>query len=44
MAITRDPARAVAAVGKARSVLFGKKIPNKVAGKFANRFRAVRPF
>ena len=30
--------------GKTRSVLFGKKIPNKIAEKFTNRFRAVRPY
>lgn len=30
--------------GKTRSVLFGKKIPNKIAEKFANRVRAVRPY
>jgi hypothetical protein len=29
--------------GKTRSVLFGKNIANKVAEKFANRMRAVRP-
>ena len=30
--------------GKTRSVLFGKKIPNKIAEKFANRLRLVRPY
>jgi hypothetical protein len=35
---------AVVTSGKTRSVLFGKKIPNKIAEKFANRFRAVRPY
>ena len=30
--------------GKTRSVLFGKKIPNKVAEKFANRVKTVRPY
>lgn len=30
--------------GKTRSVLFGKKIPNKIAEKFANRVKAVRPY
>lgn len=30
--------------GKMRSVLFGKHIPNKVAEKFANRVRVVRPY
>ncbi len=30
--------------GKTRSVLFGKKIPNKIAEKFVNRFKAARPF
>ena len=34
---------AVVTSGKTRSVLFGKKIPNKIAEKFANRVRAVRP-
>jgi hypothetical protein len=29
--------------GKTRSVLFGKNIANKVAEKFTNRMRAVRP-
>jgi len=31
------------ASGKMRSVLFGKKIPNKVAEQFANRVRVYRP-
>jgi hypothetical protein len=30
--------------GKTRSVIFGKKIADKVAEKFANRMRAVRPY
>ncbi len=30
--------------GKTRSVLFGKKIPNKIAEKFANRVRVYRPY
>lgn len=30
--------------GKTRSVLFGKKIPNKIAEKFANRVKAMRPY
>ena len=30
--------------GKTRSVLFGKKIPNKIAEKFANRIKVVRPY
>jgi hypothetical protein len=30
--------------GKTRSVLFGKKIANKVAEKFANRVKLVRPY
>ena len=30
--------------GKTRSVLFGKKIHNKVAEKFANRVKTVRPY
>lgn len=30
--------------GKTRSVLFGKKIPNKIAEKFVNRLKTVRPF
>ena len=29
--------------GKTRSVLFGKKIPNKIAEKFANRVKVYRP-
>jgi hypothetical protein len=34
----------VVATGKMRSVLFGKKIPNKVAEQFANRVRVYRPY
>jgi hypothetical protein len=34
----------VIASGKMRSVLFGKKIPNKVAEQFANRVRVYRPY
>jgi hypothetical protein len=34
----------VVASGKTRSVLFGKKIADKVAEKFANRVKAVRPY
>ncbi|MBV8858917.1 MAG: hypothetical protein JOZ02_18440 [Acidobacteria bacterium] len=34
----------VVASGKTRSVLFGKKIPNKVAEKFANRVKVYRPY
>jgi hypothetical protein len=34
----------VVASGKTRSVVFGKKIANKVAEKFANRLRAARPY
>ena len=30
--------------GKTRSVLFGKKIPNKIAEKFANRVKVFRPY
>jgi hypothetical protein len=30
--------------GKTRSVLFGKKIPNKIAEKFANRVKVYRPY
>lgn len=30
--------------GKTRSVLFGKKIPNKIAEKFANRVKTVRSY
>ncbi len=30
--------------GKTRSVLFGKKIPNKIAEKFVNRLKTARPF
>jgi hypothetical protein len=30
--------------GKTRSVIFGKKIANKVAEKFANRIKVVRPY
>lgn len=32
------------ASGKMRSVLFGKKIPNKVAEQFANRVKVYRPY
>jgi hypothetical protein len=35
---------AVLTSGKTRSVLFGKKIPNKIAEKFTNRVKAVRPY
>jgi hypothetical protein len=34
----------VVAGGKTRSVLFGKKIPNKIAEKFANRVKVYRPY
>jgi hypothetical protein len=34
----------VVASGKTRSVLFGKKISNKVAEKFANRVKVYRPY
>jgi hypothetical protein len=34
----------VVAGGKMRSVLFGKKIPNKVAEQFANRVKVYRPY
>ncbi|HVF66311.1 MAG TPA: hypothetical protein VM914_01520 [Pyrinomonadaceae bacterium] len=34
----------VLASGKMRSVLFGKKIPNKVAEQFANRVKVYRPY
>lgn len=34
----------VLASGKMRSVLFGKKISNKVAEQFANRVKVYRPF
>jgi len=34
----------VVASGKTRSVLFGKKIPNKVAEKFTNRVKVFRPY
>lgn len=37
-------ALAVLTSGKTRSVLFGKKIPNKIAEKFTNRVKAVRPY
>ena len=30
--------------GKTRSVIFGKKIANKIAEKFANRIKVVRPY
>ena len=30
--------------GKTSSVLFGKKIPNKIAEKFANRVKVYRPY
>ena len=40
-----DPASMeVVASGKSRSVLFGKKIANKVAEKFANRVKVYRPY
>ncbi|MCA1617759.1 MAG: hypothetical protein LC795_00280 [Acidobacteria bacterium] len=40
-----DPASLeVVASGKTRSVLFGKKIPNKIAEKFANRVKVYRPY
>lgn len=35
---------AVLTSGKTRSVLFGKKIPNKIAEKFTNRVKVVRPY
>ena len=35
---------AVVTSGKTRSVLFGKKIPNKIAEKFANRVKVYRPY
>ena len=34
----------VVASGKLRSVLFGKKIPNKVAEQFTNRVKIYRPY
>lgn len=34
----------VVASGKTRSVIFGKKISNKIAEKFANRVKLVRPY
>jgi hypothetical protein len=34
----------VVASGKTRSVIFGKKIANKVAEKFANRVKVYRPY
>lgn len=34
----------VVASGKTRSVLFGKKIPNKIAEKFANRVKLYRSY
>jgi len=33
----------VVTTGKTRSVLFGKKIPNKIAEKFMNRMKTARP-
>jgi len=40
-----DPATMeVVASGKTRSVLFGKKISNKIAEKFANRIKVYRPY
>lgn len=36
--------REVVASGKTRSVIFGKKIANKVAEKFANRVKVYRPY
>lgn len=35
---------AIVTSGQTRSVLFGKKIPTKIAEKFTNRLRAVRPY
>ena len=35
---------AVVTGGKTRSVLLGKKIPNKIAEKFANRVKVFRPY
>ena len=34
----------IVASGKTRSVLFGKKISNKIAEKFANRVKVYRPY
>ena len=34
----------VVASGKTRSVILGKKIPNKIAEKFANRVKVYRPY
>jgi hypothetical protein len=43
--IVLDPrTEEIVASGKMRSVLFGKKIPNKVAEQFANRVRVYRPY
>lgn len=40
-----DPRTAeVVTSGKTRSVLFGKKISNKIAEKFANRVKVYRPY
>jgi hypothetical protein len=40
-----DPTtREVLTSGKTRSVIFGKKIANKVAEKFANRVKVYRPY
>jgi hypothetical protein len=40
-----DPRTAeVVASGKTRSVIFGKKISNKIAEKFANRVKVYRPY
>ena len=40
-----DPrTQGVVTSGKTRSVLFGKKIPNKIAEKFANRVKVYRPY
>lgn len=40
-----DPRTAeVVTSGKTRSVIFGKKIPNKIAEKFANRVKVYRPY
>jgi hypothetical protein len=40
-----DPRTAeVVTSGKTRSVLFGKKIANKIAEKFANRVKVYRPY
>ena len=41
--VTDTRTQEVVATGKMRSVLLGKKIPNKIAEQFANRVKVYRP-